>query len=135
MRLVTDDRPARVGNAASDSLIHPLLEEPMPRIVVGTENSAKIEIHYEDHGSGRPIVLIHGYPLDGSSWEKQEAVLLDSGYRVITYDRRGFGRSSRPTVGYDYNTFAGDLEALFDQLELDDVVLAGFSMGAGEVSR
>lgn len=107
----------------------------MPHIVVGTENSAEIEIHYEDHGSGRPIVLIHGYPLDGNSWEKQEAVLLESGYRVITYDRRGFGRSSQPTVGYDYDTFAGDLNALLDHLELDDVVLAGFSMGAGEVSR
>jgi non-heme chloroperoxidase len=107
----------------------------MPRITVGTENDAAIEIHYEDHGSGRPIVMIHGYPLDGNSWERQERVLLPAGYRVITYDRRGFGRSSQPTVGYDYDTFAADLNALLDHLALDDVVLVGFSMGTGEVTR
>jgi len=107
----------------------------MPRIQVGTENSAAIEIHYEDHGSGQPIVLIHGYPLDGNSWERQERELLANGYRCISYDRRGFGRSSRPTVGYDYDTFAADLDALLDHLALDDVVLAGFSMGTGEVTR
>jgi non-heme chloroperoxidase len=107
----------------------------MPRITVGTENEAAIEIHYEDHGSGRPIVLIHGYPLDGNSWERQERVLLASGYRVISYDRRGFGRSSQPTVGYDYDTFAGDLNALLEHLALEDVVLVGFSMGTGEVTR
>ena len=107
----------------------------MPRITVGTENSASIEIHYEDHGAGEPVVLIHGYPLNGNSWERQERVLLASGYRVITYDRRGFGRSSQPTVGYDYDTFAADLNALLEQLDLNDVVLAGFSMGTGEVTR
>jgi non-heme chloroperoxidase len=107
----------------------------MPRISVGTENSADIEIHYEDHGSGQPIVLIHGYPLDGNSWERQERVLLPAGYRVISYDRRGFGRSSQPTVGYDYDTFAADLNALLDHLGLDDVILVGFSMGTGEVTR
>jgi non-heme chloroperoxidase len=107
----------------------------MPRITVGTENSAGIEIHYEDHGGGRPIVLIHGYPLDGNSWERQERVLLEQGYRVITYDRRGFGRSSQPTVGYDYDTFAADLNALLEHLQLEDVVLGGFSMGTGEVTR
>jgi non-heme chloroperoxidase len=107
----------------------------MPRITVGTENSAPIEIHYEDHGSGAPIVLIHGYPLSGTSWERQERELLAAGYRVITYDRRGFGRSSQPTVGYDYDTFAADLNALLEQLKLDDVVLGGFSMGSGEVTR
>ena len=107
----------------------------MPRIAVGTENSAPIEIHYEDHGSGQPVVLIHGYPLDGKSWERQERVLLPAGYRAITYDRRGFGRSSQPTVGYDYDTFAADLNALLDHLALDDVVLVGFSMGTGEVTR
>jgi non-heme chloroperoxidase len=107
----------------------------MPRIQVGTENSAAIEIHYEDHGSGRPIVLIHGYPLDGNSWERQERELLANGYRCISYDRRGFGRSSQPTVGYDYDTFAADLNALLDHLALDEVVLAGFSMGTGEVTR
>jgi non-heme chloroperoxidase len=107
----------------------------MPRITVGTENSAPIEIHYEDHGTGRPIVLIHGYPLDGNSWERQERVLLANGFRVISYDRRGFGRSSQPTVGYDYDTFAADLHALLDHLELTDIVLAGFSMGTGEVTR
>jgi non-heme chloroperoxidase len=107
----------------------------MPTITVGTENSAEIEIHYEDHGSGKPIVLIHGYPLNGNSWERQERVLLANGYRVISYDRRGFGRSSQPTVGYDYETFAADLGALLDHLGLDDIVLAGFSMGTGEVTR
>src|SRR3979409_1789454 len=82
----------------------------MASVTVGTENSDPIEIHYEDHGSGRPIVLIHGYPLNGNSWERQERELLANGYRVITYDRRGFGKSSQPTFGYDYDTFAGDLE-------------------------
>jgi non-heme chloroperoxidase len=107
----------------------------MPRITVGWENSSPIEIHYEDHGSGHPIVLIHGYPLDGNSWERQERALLATGYRVVSYDRRGFGRSSQPTVGYDYDTFAADLNALLEHLELEDVVLAGFSMGTGEVVR
>jgi non-heme chloroperoxidase len=107
----------------------------MPRITVGTQNGADIKIHYEDHGSGRPIVLIHGYPLDGNSWERQERVLLANGYRVISYDRRGFGRSSQPTVGYDYDTFAADLDTLLQHLDLDDIVLAGFSMGTGEVTR
>jgi non-heme chloroperoxidase len=107
----------------------------MPRINVGTENSAPIEIHYEDHGSGQPVVLIHGYPLNGASWEKQERVVLHAGYRVITYDRRGFGKSSQPTVGYDYDTFASDLNVLLDHLNLTDVVLVGFSMGTGEVVR
>jgi non-heme chloroperoxidase len=107
----------------------------VPRITVGTENDAPIEIHYEDHGSGRPVVLIHGYPLDGNSWERQECDLLGAGYRCITYDRRGFGRSSRPSVGYDYDTFAADLNVLLEHLDLSDVVLVGFSMGTGEVVR
>jgi len=107
----------------------------MSFIKVGTENGADIEIYYEDHGRGRPVVLIHGYPLDGHSWERQERVLLQAGYRVITYDRRGFGRSDQPTVGYDYDTFAGDLNALLERLDLTDVVLVGFSMGTGEVTR
>jgi non-heme chloroperoxidase len=108
----------------------------MPLVKVGSENQADIEIHYNDHGTGRPVVLIHGYPLDGNSWERQERVLLAQGYRCISYDRRGFGRSSQPTVGYDYDTFAADLKALLDHLALDqDVVLAGFSMGTGEVTR
>jgi len=107
----------------------------MPQLKVGVENSADIEIHYEDHGTGRPIVLIHGYPLDGNSWERQERALLAQGYRVITYDRRGFGRSSQPTVGYDYDTFAADLNTLLEHLDLSDVVLGGFSMGTGEVTR
>src|SRR4051795_1277132 len=107
----------------------------MPRITVGTQNTAPIEIHYEDHGSGQPVVLIHGYPLDGNSWERQERVLLAAGYRVITYDRRGFGRSSQPTIGYDYDTFAADLNALLEHLDLNDIVLGGFSMGTGEVTR
>jgi non-heme chloroperoxidase len=107
----------------------------MPYVTVGTENSAPIEIHYEDHGDGQPIVLIHGYPLNGNSWERQERALLAAGYRVISYDRRGFGQSSQPTVGYDYDTFAADLNTLLEHLDLSDVVLAGFSMGSGEVIR
>ncbi|MEU6646922.1 alpha/beta hydrolase [Saccharomonospora sp. NPDC046836] len=107
----------------------------MSMITVGHQNSENIEIYYEDHGSGAPVVLIHGYPLNGQSWEKQERVLLQAGYRVITYDRRGFGKSSQPTVGYDYDTFTADLRTLLDQLQLDDVVLVGFSMGTGEVTR
>ena len=107
----------------------------MPRITVGTENDAPIEIHYEDHGSGQPVVLIHGYPLNGNSWERQERELLAAGYRCISYDRRGFGRSSQPTVGYDYDTFAADLGALLEHLDLRDVVLCGFSMGTGEIAR
>ena len=108
----------------------------MPYVTVGRENSADIRIHYNDHGAGRPVVLIHGYPLNGNSWERQERVLLAEGYRVISYDRRGFGQSSQPTAGYDYDTFAADLKALLDHLALDeDVVLVGFSMGTGEVTR
>ena len=107
----------------------------MPYVRVGEENSGRIEIYYEDHGSGRPVVLIHGYPLNGHSWEMQLPVLLDAGYRVIAYDRRGFGASSQPTTGYDYDTFAADLRALMDVLDLRDVTLAGFSMGTGEVAR
>jgi non-heme chloroperoxidase len=107
----------------------------MPRITVGTENSAPIEIHYEDHGSGDAVVLIHGYPLNGNSWERQERELIANGFRVISYDRRGFGRSSQPTVGYDYDTFAADLRALLEHLDLEDLVLVGFSMGTGEVTR
>ena len=108
----------------------------MPLIKVATENGADIELHYNDHGVGKPVVLIHGYPLDGNSWERQERALLAHGYRCITYDRRGFGRSSQPTVGYDYDTFAEDLKALLDHIALDqEVVLIGFSMGTGEVTR
>jgi non-heme chloroperoxidase len=107
----------------------------MPYVSVGTENSGPIEIYYEDHGAGRPVVLIHGYPLNGHSWEKQLPVLLEAGHRVIAYDRRGFGQSSQPTVGYDYDTFAADLHALMEQLDLRDATLVGFSMGTGEVTR
>jgi non-heme chloroperoxidase len=107
----------------------------MPYVTVGKENSGSVELYYEDHGSGQPVVLIHGYPLDGHSWEKQVPVLLDAGKRVITYDRRGFGHSSQPTTGYDYDTFAADLKTLVDKLDLRDMVLAGFSMGTGEVTR
>jgi non-heme chloroperoxidase len=107
----------------------------MPFVTVGQENFHPIDIYFEDHGSGTPVVLIHGYPLNGQSWEKQERVLLEAGYRVITYDRRGFGRSSQPTIGYDFDTFAADLDTLLSHLDLDDVALAGFSMGTGEVVR
>jgi non-heme chloroperoxidase len=107
----------------------------MPYVTVGTENSAPIQLYYEDHGSGQPVVLIHGYPLDESSWEKQTAALLDAGKRVITYDRRCFGKSDRPTSGHDYDTYAADLSALVSALDLQDAVLVGFSMGTGEVAR
>ena len=107
----------------------------MPFITVGSENTASIDVYYEDHGGGQPVVLIHGYPLDGHSWEKQSAALLKAGYRVITYDRRGFGQSSQPTTGYDYDTFAADLKVVLDTLDLTGVVLVGFSMGTGEVAR
>jgi non-heme chloroperoxidase len=107
----------------------------MPYITVGHENSAPIDLYYEDHGAGQPVVLIHGFPLNGASWEKQVPMLLDSGHRVIFYDRRGFGKSSQPTVGYNYDTFASDLNIIMNTLDLRDVVLAGFSMGTGEVTR
>ncbi len=107
----------------------------MPYITVEKENSGNIDLYYEDHGSGKPVVLIHGYPLSGASWEKQIAVLLAAGHRVITYDRRGFGKSSQPTTGYNCDTFAEDLHKLLTQLELRDFALAGFSMGGGEVAR
>lgn len=107
----------------------------MPYLTVGKENSGNIDLYYEDHGSGKPVVLIHGYPLSGASWEMQVPVLLDAGYRVITYDRRGFGKSSQPTIGYNYDTFAEDLHKLVTRLELHDFALVGFSMGGGEVAR
>src|SRR5450432_849520 len=107
----------------------------MPYVTVGKENSGDIELYYEDHGSGQPVVLIHGYPLSGAAWEKQLPVLLEAGYRVITYDRRGFGKSSQPATGYNYDTFAEDLHRLVTQLKLHDFTLVGFSMGGGEVAR
>jgi non-heme chloroperoxidase len=107
----------------------------MPYVTVGNENSGKIELYYEDHGSGNPVVLIHGYPLSGASWEKQVPVLLDAGFRVITYDRRGFGKSSQPTTGYHYDTLAEDLHKLIAYLKLQDFTLVGFSMGGGEIAR
>jgi non-heme chloroperoxidase len=107
----------------------------MGTITVGQENSTPIELYYEDHGTGQAVVLIHGYPLDGSSWERQARELRAAGYRVITYDRRGFGRSSKVETGYDYDTFAADLNAVLTTLDLTDVVLVGFSMGTGELAR
>ena len=107
----------------------------MSKVTVGRENSADIEIYYEDHGAGQPVVLIHGYPLSGRAWDKQVPALLEAGYRVITYDRRGFGKSSQPTTGYDYDTFAADLHTLLEHLDLRDAVLVGHSMGTGEVTR
>jgi non-heme chloroperoxidase len=107
----------------------------MAYLAVGKENSDDIKLYYEDHGSGGPVILIHGYPLDGASWEKQLPVLLNAGHRVITYDRRGFGKSSQPTTGYNYDTFAEDLHKLVTKLKLRSFALAGFSMGGGEVAR
>ena len=107
----------------------------MSTIPVGRENSTSIDLYYEDHGTGSPVVLIHGWPLSGASWEKQTAALLKSGHRVITYDRRGFGRSSKPATGYNYDTFAADLDQVIRSLDLRDMALVGFSMGTGEVTR
>ncbi len=107
----------------------------MPHIDVGKENSSPISLYYEDHGSGQPVVLIHGYPLNSASWEKQVPVLLNAGYRVISYDRRGFGKSSQPSSGYNYDTFAEDLHQIVKQLKLKNFALVGFSMGGGEVAR
>jgi pimeloyl-ACP methyl ester carboxylesterase len=107
----------------------------MPFVSVGKQNSAPIEIHYEDHGTGQPVVLIHGFPLNGRAWERQERALLAAGFRVITYDRRGFGQSSQPTTGYDYDTFAADLDKLLTALDLRDICITGHSMGGGEVAR
>ena len=107
----------------------------MGHITAGQENSTPIELYYEDHGTGQAVVLVHGYPLDGTSWERQARELRAAGYRVITYDRRGFGKSSQVEVGYDYDTFAGDLNAVITTLDLTDVILVGFSMGTGELAR
>src|ERR1700756_3937656 len=107
----------------------------MPYVTVGKENSGDIQLYYEDHGSGDPVVLIHGYPLSGASWEKQVSALLSAGRRVITYDRRGFGKSSQPTTGYNYDTFAEDLQKVVTHLNLQNFALVGFSMGGGEVAR
>ena len=107
----------------------------MPVVRVGSQNGSGIDIYFEDHGSGLPVMLIHGYPLDGRSWERQERALLEAGYRVISYDRRGFGQSSKPTTGYDYDTLAADLAVLIDHLDLTGINLVGFSMGTGEVIR
>src|SRR6516165_7971963 len=107
----------------------------MSTVTVGKENSTPIELYYEDHGSGSPVVLIHGWPLSGASWEKQTAALLAAGHRVVTYDRRGFGRSSKTGIGYHYDTFAADLDKLLKKLNLKKVDLVGFSMGSGEVTR
>ncbi|GAA4267134.1 alpha/beta hydrolase [Frondihabitans peucedani] len=107
----------------------------MGYITAGQENSTPVELYYEDHGTGQAVVLIHGYPLDGSSWERQTRELLAAGYRVVTYDRRGFGQSSKVATGYDYDTFAADLDAVLTTLDLTDVILVGFSMGTGELAR
>ena len=107
----------------------------MPRLPVGTENGNPIELHFEDYGVGTPVVLIHGWPLSGRSWENQVPALVEAGYRVIAYDRRGFGSSSQPWGGYDYDTFAADLDRLLQHLDLREVALVGFSMGGGEVVR
>lgn len=107
----------------------------MSRLHVGTENDNPIELHYEDYGTGKPVVLIHGWPLSGRSWENQVPALVEAGYRVVTYDRRGFGQSSQPWGGYDYDTFAADLHTLIEHLDLRELTLVGFSMGGGEVAR
>ena len=121
-----DQRSSSTGSTAADMRSF---------IKVGHENSTSIELYYEDHGSGPPVVLIHGWPLNGDAWEKQTAALLAAGHRVITYDRRGFGRSSKPAVGYNYDTFAADLDAVLGALDLAGVSLVGHSMGTGEITR
>lgn len=107
----------------------------MAFIKVGEQNEGPVGLYFQDHGKGQPVVLIHGWPLSSRSWEKQEGQLLSQGFRVITYDRRGFGESSKPVEGYDYDTMAADLDVLLTTLDLHDAVLVGFSMGAGEVAR
>lgn len=107
----------------------------MAYLTVGKDNSADIQLYYEDRGDGKPVVLVHGWPLSGGSWERQSSALLAAGYRVVTYDRRGFGRSSAPNAGYDYDTLAGDTSKLIEKLDLQDATLVGFSMGGGEVAR
>jgi non-heme chloroperoxidase len=107
----------------------------MPYVAVAQENSAPVELYYEDHGAGNPVVLIHGFPLSGRAWERQERALIDAGHRVITYDRRGFGKSSQPGSGYDYDTFAADLDKLVTALDLRNFDIAGHSMGGGEIAR
>ncbi len=107
----------------------------MARVQVGIENGTPVELYYEDFGSGQPVVLIHGWPLSGRSWEKQVPALVEDGYRVISYDRRGFGRSSQPWEGYDYDKLTADLNRLLELLDLTEVTLVGFSMGGGEVAR
>lgn len=107
----------------------------MPYIKVARENTGGVDLYYEDHGTGHPVVLIHGWPQSGRAWEKQVAALLEAGHRVVTYDRRGFGESSRPTFGYEYDTFSEDLHKVLTRLKLRDVALVGFSMGGGEVAR
>ncbi len=107
----------------------------MPSLTVATDARTPIEIHYEDYGTGKPVVLIHGWPLSGHAWEAQVPALVAAGHRVITYDRRGFGRSSQPWSGYDYDTFAADLHGLMTHLDLKGATLVGFSMGGGEVAR
>lgn len=107
----------------------------MPRVTVGSENGAPIELHYEDSGAGRPVVLVHGWPFSARIWERQVIALVDAGYRAVTYDRRGFGNSSMPWDGYDYDTLTNDLAALLGALNLFDSTLVGFSMGGGEVAH
>ncbi len=123
------------NEASPTGAADPKKEHVMPYVNVGSENSAPIEIYYEDHGHGSPVVLIHGFPLSGRAWERQERALLENNHRVITYDRRGFGKSSQPTVGYDYDTFAADLAAVVEFLDLRDFDVAGHSMGGGEIVR
>ena len=107
----------------------------MGKFAVDAENGLPIELHYTDQGEGQPVVLLHGWPLSGRSWEARCLPSIDAGYRVIAYDRRGFGQSSQPWKGYDYDTFANDLAQLMNHLDLSDAVLIGFSMGGGEVVR
>ena len=107
----------------------------MPMITVPATAEAPVALHYTDAGAGKPVVLVHGWPLSGRSWEGQVPALVEAGHRVITYDRRGFGQSSQPWDGYDYDTFAADLNTLIETLDLRDVTLIGFSMGGGELAR
>ncbi|HEV7750272.1 MAG TPA: alpha/beta hydrolase [Baekduia sp.] len=107
----------------------------MGTVIVGQENSTPIELYYEDHGSGPAVVLLSGWPLDSRSWEPQLLPLLEAGHRVVAVDRRGFGQSSRPAVGYDFDTLAADLDKLLTELDLREATLVGFSLGTGEVAR
>lgn len=107
----------------------------MSFIETTSTEKGNLQLYYEDYGEGQPVILIHGWPLSGQMWEYQVEEIVNAGYRCITYDRRGFGKSDRSWSGYDYDTLAKDLNDLITKLGLTDAIIVGFSMGGGEVAR